>query len=379
MKKKILIFTGGGLAPALNATLYGVISSAQKNKLQVLGGMFGWACLGEEGKIIDLTNTNIEPIKNTGGTFLRSSRTDPYKLPKGIKGIKKRIKDLDIDYIIAIGGNDTLGAASRLAKDGVAIIGVPKTVDNDIPQTYFSPGFASAAHYISNFCNEIREDAAFALSRIYIVEIMGADSGWLTAASSYGNADVIIPPEKQVDLKNLLKIIKKRYNTNGKFATVAVAQHANFGKSLSAIEDDQKDEYGTKRPEFIGLALRDKIKKELNINTKLVAPGNYAQTGPPIDLDRKLGQKLGKHAVRLLQQGKTGYMVNITNSDGKLTISDTELNSIDWKKLKILDNTYFDFDKYQVKKKFLNYMKPILGKYKNLDSNYWKLIKKINK
>ena len=170
-KKTILVFNGGGLAPALNPTLYGVITKAKKQGFKILGGMYGWASLLDNGRIVDLTKLNIEPIKNIGGTFLRSSRTNPFNVKDGVTQLKDKIKEHKIDYLVAIGGNDTMGAAERLFREeNLPIIGIPKTIDNDLPETYFTPGFPSAAFYFSSYVKEIREDAAYALSRIYIIE-----------------------------------------------------------------------------------------------------------------------------------------------------------------------------------------------------------------
>src|SRR3989338_5779867 len=178
-KKTVLIFTGGGLAPALNPTLYGAITRARKEGFRILGGLYGWACLGANGKTIDLTKIDLEIIKKNGGTFLRSSPTHPFNSKNGLAELKKRIKKLKIDYIIAIGGDDTLGAAYKLHQQSIIPIdGAPKIIDNDLPETYWSPGFPSAAYYFSQFVKEIREDAAYALSRFFIVEALTAKAGW---------------------------------------------------------------------------------------------------------------------------------------------------------------------------------------------------------
>ena len=135
-KKTILVLTSGGLSPALNATLYGVIKQVRKYRWRILGGINGWISLVQQGKIIDLTNLNVEAIKNRGGDFLRSSRTNPFKIPGGINLLKEKIKKYRISGILAIGGDDTLKGASQLfTKEHLPIVGLPKTLDNDLPLT----------------------------------------------------------------------------------------------------------------------------------------------------------------------------------------------------------------------------------------------------
>ena len=377
--KTILVFTGGGLAPALNSTLYGVIHTAQKNNIKVLGGMFGWASLLNNGKILNLSNIDISAIKDIGGTFLRSSRSHPLAQKDGLKQLKQQIKKYRIDHIIAIGGNDTMKAAYELSQKGIPIIGIPKTIDNDLSETYWSPGFPSAAHYLANFAVEIKKDAAYALSRIYIIESLGQDTGWLTAAASYGHADVIIPPEKEVDLNKVLKAIKAKYKDNGNYATVIVAQEAKFKQKLNRLDNDQFDHYKTKRSSYICLALREKIKEYIKgVTVKALYPGNYLQSGYPIDIDKKTAIELGKRAIKLVKKEESGKMTCLIRKGNKIKISDTDLSAAI--KLKPMPDDYFDWDKFRVTKKYLNYMQPILGKYKRISHDpYYKLIRKVNK
>ena len=144
--KTIFLLTSGGLAPALNATLYGVIKAARKQGWKILGGLNGWSSLVQNGRIIDLTNLKIECLKNRGGTFLKSSRTNPFKVQNGINLLHQKIKQHKINALVAIGGDDTLGAAQKLAQEeGLPIVGLPKTIDNDLTGTYWTPGYPSAA------------------------------------------------------------------------------------------------------------------------------------------------------------------------------------------------------------------------------------------
>ncbi|MFH0952171.1 MAG: 6-phosphofructokinase [Patescibacteria group bacterium] len=381
--KTILVFTGGGLAPALNPTLYGVISAAKKNNYRILGGLFGWQCLSEEGNILDLTDYNIESLKSVGGTFLRSSRTNPFHEEGKIDSLKKKLKEHSIDVVVAIGGDDTLGAAKNLfVNEGIATIGIPKTIDNDLMGTYFTPGFPSAAYYLYSFAEQIKIDAAYALSRIYIVESLGQKVGWLTAASVYGQPDVILPPEKKYDLDKVLTAIKDRYRENGNFATVVVSEEANFSNGLEGQADDQKESFGHQRKNFIALELRKVIKQRLNIDCKAVFPGNWLQAGPPIEIDRDFGIKLGHHAIELIKSGSFGSMPCIKRKEDskELYVGSVLLTEVTYEnQRKCLTGELFDFDEFKPRQSYLDYLEPILGKYNQPDSDYWRLISSINK
>ncbi|MFH1598223.1 MAG: 6-phosphofructokinase [Patescibacteria group bacterium] len=380
-KETILVFTGGGLAPALNPTLYGVIKEARKFGYRILGGMYGWASLSKNGRIIDLTKLNVESIKKRGGTFLRSSRTNLYKVEGGLEQLKGKLKEQKIDHLIAIGGDDTLGAARKLYKnEKINIVGIPKTIDNDLSGTYWSPGFPSAAHYTAQYTKEVREDAAYSLSRIFIIEVLGRKSGWITASAYYGGSDVIIvPPERKVDIKNFLDKLVKRYAKNGNFAVVVISEEADFGKSVRGVWQDQKDSFGIRRKSLTGVALRDIISSQTGIDTKVLIPGNYIQAGEPIKIDRDVAVKLGQRAVNLVNQKKFGRMSCVVKKGKAIEVDDIDLAKVVGKNnLKVLDDSYFDFKNFRPKQKLLDYFEPILGKYQTPDPEYYKLIAKIN-
>jgi len=380
MKKNILVFTGGGLAPALNPTLFGVINKAKKNGFKILGGLFGWACLLDGGKVIDLENIGISSIKKVGGTFLRSSRTNPFNIEGGVEQIKKNIKKYNIDYIIAIGGDDTLGAANKLFnQEKIPIIGIPKTIDNDLPETYWTPGFPSAAYYFSNYVEQIREDAAYALSRIYIVESMGRSSGWLASSGIYGGADIIIPPEKEIKVENLLRLTELRYKENGNFALIVVAEEAKFDQKVQGFDQDQSDSFKVKRSYFISLPLQKLIKEKLGINTKAVVPGNYLESGKPTKVDRKYAIKMGQAAVELIRKKKLGQMIKLQKENNKIKISSIELKNVFANnEERLLEENMFDWENLKPTQKYLDYMQPILGTYQpQKEQLYNKLLDKI--
>lgn len=381
--KKILFFTGGGLASALNASLWGAIASAKALGMKIYGGLYGWASLLPEGKIIDITNFDLDPIQKRGGTFLRSSRTNPFKSEEGPELVKQKIKKIGIDFIVAIGGDDTLGAARKIFEtQKVKIVGIPKTVDNDLSGTYFTPGFPTGAFAISEYTARIRRDAAYCVRRIFIIESMGGKAGWVTAASSYGGADVILPPEKEIKLDKVIELTQKRYKENNNFAVIVISQNAKFDKPLKKVEIGT-DQYGIRRFLLISYGLKQELDKALGIETMVVVPGHHISAGNPIEVDREFATLLGEKAIDLIKQEKFGYMSCIKRPDpllNSLVVDAVSLSKVVGKgNYRSLDESYFDFENLKVKPKFFDYMEPILGKYSLADKDYFQLINNINK
>lgn len=375
--KTVLVFTGGGLAPALNPTLYGIITAAQKNKMRILGGLYGWACLAENGYVVDLTRFDAQPLRTVGGTILRSSRTNPLADGSAIVVLKNQLRKRKVDYVVAIGGDDTLGTANQLFhREGIQIVGVPKTIDNDLQATYWTPGYPSAAFYAARFAYEIKVDAAYALSRIFIVEVIGFKSGWIAAATAHGLADVIVPPEKKVKLDKLLTVLLERYNKNGSYATLVVSEQAQFDEDIKGIEQKQKDTYNVKRTSFVSLGLAKKITEKLGIECKALIPGNYIQTGPPRIIDAQYAVQLGEKAIELIKEGKLGHMAALERPSMRslnVAVTAVPLERAVGRQ-RTLDDSYFDFDNFVPTKKFTQYTEPFLTQKGIADSRYLKLI-----
>ncbi len=377
--KTLFVFTGGGLAPALNATIYGVVTEARKNGWRVLGGLHGWASLMPGGRHVDLTNLNIESLKMNGGTILRSSRTNPYATPDGPASVRARIKELGVDAIVAIGGDDTLGAAAKLSREGISIVGIPKTVDNDLPHTYYTPGFPSAAYYLATFTEEIKRDAAYALSRIYIIEAMGMKAGWLTCSGALGGADLVLPPEWKISWGHTLELLVERYKKNGNFAVVIVSQEAHFDEPLEAPTilpgGHFADQYGHARKSFICLTLRDRLQKELGIESKALYPGNYVETGAPIPFDRDMAILLGRKAAELLEAGTHGMMVRLVRPDPsalEIITDAAQFEKILDQPHRPLDQNMFDHETLLPTKPFFDYMAPLTRDFPSFQNSAYK-------
>ncbi len=377
-QKTILVLTSGGLASTLNATLFGVIKSARKLNYKILGGVYGWASLVQHAPIIDLTKLNIHAVKNRGGNFLRSSRTNPLKVQNGIINLKEKIAKYKIDAIIAIGGNDTLGAATKLyQQEKIPIIGLPKTIDNDLPITYFSPGFPTAAYYAAKLAAETKEDSAYSMSRVYILEMYGANAGWLTCSTALGGADIIIPPEWQFNLTDLIKLVKQKYEANGNYCVIALSKDARI-KGLKGFLDTQFDGFGNIRQEFLSIKLKEKIESQLGLTTKIIIPMNYFQSGNPISLDWQMGEQLGRAGVELIKNKQFGSAAVVDFKNKKFTVKIVPLKLFKDATQK-MDSSYFNKTAMQPTRKYFNYLKTLLGNSRFIDKKYLKLQKIIAK
>ncbi|MDO8581398.1 MAG: 6-phosphofructokinase [bacterium] len=370
---KIIVFTGGGIAPALNATLYGIITEAQKRHWQVFGGLFGWASLLPHGKIIDLSHTDIRSIQKQGGSFLRSSRTNPLRNAATTSSILRTIERYRFDGIIPIGGDDTLGAAHRLAaQHHLPIIGVPKTVDNDLACTYFTPGFPTAAATLARYTDALKQ-AAYGAKRIFVIEVMGGKAGWLSTASALGGADCIIPPERPVSLARIIALTKKRYKENGSHAVVVVAHQARIG-NLQSTYAVQHDAYGIKRAHLISIPLRDAIEKSLGIETLIALPANIVSAADPIPRDQTSAEAIGRYAVGLIAKKCYGYMVAVGKTFHPIAVPLAA--AVAKEAYHALTPQDFDFKNLRPRPSLLRYLEAITGISRSTEKPYTRFLKK---
>lgn len=370
---KILVFTGGGLAPALNPTLYGVVAEAKACGMQVLGGMYGWQCLLEGGKIIDLTDLNASPLARKGGALLRSSRTNPFKRENAKEQIQNAISKHNIEAIIAIGGNDTLGAAGRaFAEWNLPIIGIPKTIDNDLSNTYWTPGYPTAAQQTAQYTYKIKTHAAYALSRVFLIEVLGGHAGWLTAASCLGGADLVLIPEGKPNLDHILERLGEQYRANGRFAVVVMPNQLDI-EGIEAFQDPQTDEYGVKRQELVAVGLAKIIRERMDFDVKILLPGATLQSADPIKSDYETADQLGKRATQLAREKIFGQAVILEGPELKVTTAPIEKLT---EKYRSFPNEFFDNQKIIPTQKFVDYLSPANISFDS-DHSYEDLVQKI--
>jgi len=304
---KIAVMTGGGDCSGLNAAIQAVVTRAVEYGYEVLGILNGYAGL-INGDIKPLSLDDVVGIFQVGGTILGTSRTNPFKTEGGPKKAVETIKKFGIDALIAIGGDDTLGAASKLAKMGVPAVGVPKTVDNDLSATDYSIGFESAVSTAAEAISSLRTTAK-SHHRVIVVEVMGRHAGWMTLmAGLAGGAHVILLPEQSFNIEEVCDVIKKREAKGKKYSIVAVAEGAK-PKNLEDLVtvSEEKDAFGHVRLGGIARVLEKEIEKRTGKETRSVVLGHLQRGGSPDAFDRILGIRLGLFAVDLVKQRKFGH------------------------------------------------------------------------
>jgi len=306
---KIGILTGGGDCAGLNAVIEAVVKRANSYGYEVLGFLRGYAGLiNNEWKPLSIKD--VEGISLTGGTILGTSRVNPFKRENGPRKVMETIKSCGVNAMIIIGGDDTLGAAYKLYQTGLPVVGVPKTIDNDISETDYSVGFMTAIETISE-CIEKLHTTAKSHERVIVVEVMGRYAGWLTLFGGLaGGAHIILVPEKPFKIEEVCKIILEREREGKKYTIVAVAE----GAKPENVEDfitvsKERDEFGHVRLGGIAKLLEREIAERTGKETRSVVLGHVQRGGAPCAFDKILGMKLGFRAVDLVKEGKFGYMV----------------------------------------------------------------------
>jgi 6-phosphofructokinase 1 len=308
---RIAVLCGGGDAPGLNAAIQGIVTRASKYGYEVYGVLRGYEGL-INGDFKPLKPEDVEDIFRIGGTILKTSRTNPYKRPEDLKKILENMKKSKIDVLIAMGGEDTLGAASKLFKDGVPVVGVPKTIDNDLSGTDYTIGFQTAVSVATESLERLHTTGK-SHERVMVCEIMGRHAGWITMyAGLAAGAHVILPPEKPFDINSVCDIIKRRDERGKKYTVIAVSEGARPKdvKDLTTVSPEV-DEYGHVILGGIGKVLAEEIKKRTGKTTRSVVLGHLQRGGSPIAFDRILGLRLGIHAVELVKERKFGYATSL--------------------------------------------------------------------
>ncbi|MCQ9208262.1 MAG: 6-phosphofructokinase [Omnitrophica bacterium] len=310
MGKRIAVLTGGGDCPGINPVIRAVVRKALKEGYQVIGLKNGWKGLIEK-EIIWLDLNSVSGILPKGGTILGTSRTNPYKSEENLKKAKANFKSLKIDALIAIGGEDTLGTAHKLYKEGFNIVGVPKTIDNDLSATDRTFGFDTAVNIATEAIDRIHTTAE-SHHRVMVVEVMGRHSGWIgLEAGIAGGADAILLPEFPVGIKEVCDLIKKRHNRGKTFSIVVVAEGAKFKQDQEVLQEEELDAFGHVRLGGIGQLLGKEIEKRTGFETRVTVLGHIQRGGTPTAYDRVLGTRYGVKAVELVIEGKFGQMTSL--------------------------------------------------------------------
>ena len=306
--KKIGILTGGGDCPGLNAVIRAVVRKSIALGHSVTGIRRGWAGLIEED-YEPLNRDSVNGILPRGGTILYTSRTNPAKIENGYQRVIDNMKDLGIEALIAIGGDDTLGVALKLFEMGIKTVGVPKTIDNDLSATDYTFGFDTAVNIATEAIDRLHTTAE-SHNRAIVVEVMGRNTGWIAiAAGIAGGADYIIIPEVPFDVDDVCNVIKKRHDMGRDFSILVVAEGAVPIEVKDQIAQNQEtDAFGHIQLGGIGNFLAKEIEKKTEFETRAVVLGHIQRGGAPSAFDRILATRLGIKAAELVDTGKFGRM-----------------------------------------------------------------------
>ena len=307
---RIGLLTGGGDCPGLNAVIRAVVRKGiDAYGDQLVGFRDGWRGV-LEGSFMDLTIESTRGILPRGGTILGSSRTNPYKREDGVDRVRQTLRDFNLNGIIAIGGEDTLGVANRLNGDGINVIGVPKTIDNDLGGTDVTFGFDTALHIATEAIDRLHTTAE-SHHRILVVEVMGRHAGWIALHSGIaGGADVILIPEIPFDIEDVCRLIRRRHDRERPFSIVVAAEGAMPREgSAMTLETGELDEFGHPRLGGIGQRLEQEIEQRTGFETRATVLGHVQRGGTPTAFDRVLATRLGLAAIDAVHAGKWGTMM----------------------------------------------------------------------
>ncbi len=309
---KIGMLTGGGDCPGLNAVIRAVVRKGCFHyEDEFIGFLEGWRGVLED-KTAPLNLSSIAGILPRGGTILRTSRTNPAKHADGLDRCVQNLKKHGVDALVVIGGDDTMSVATKLHQKGVKVVGVPKTIDNDLSGTDVCFGFDTAVTIATDAIDRVHTTAE-AHNRVMVVEVMGRDAGWIAMYSGIaGGADVILIPERPFDIDEVAERLRRRHSTGRYFSIVVAAEGAKFSNennSAPIVQDLGKDEFGHVRLGGIGQVLAREIEHRTGFETRFVVLGHIQRGGSPTAYDRVLATRYGLGAIDMVHHGEFGKMV----------------------------------------------------------------------
>ena len=323
--KKIGILTGGGDCPGLNAVIRAVVKRAiDTYELEVLGIREGWAGL-INGSVEPLTYFSISGILPRGGTILGTSRTNPFKSEEARQRMLNSIKKYGIDGLVVVGGEDTLGVAHKLDGMGIPVVGVPKTIDNDLPCTDYTFGFDTAVSIVAEAIDRLHTTAE-SHHRVMVIEVMGRHTGWIaTIAGIAGGADCILIPERPFKIEQVAEMIKRRRARGKTFSIIVVAEGVEFGEANGLVVQDEKtDEFGHALLGGVGNVIGKRIEEITGMETRVTNLGYIQRGGTPTAFDRVLATRFGIKAVDMLANGEHGKMACLRGN----TIESVDLQKV---------------------------------------------------
>jgi ATP-dependent phosphofructokinase / diphosphate-dependent phosphofructokinase len=314
---RVGLLTGGGDCPGLNAVIRAVVRRGLADEgNSFVGFTHGWAgVLANEA--VELTLQSTSGILPRGGTILGTSRTNPYSDGSdGTAAVRATLKAREIDALIPIGGEDTLGVALRLHEDGVPMVGVPKTIDNDLGGTDVTFGFQTAVQIVTEAIDRLHTTAE-SHNRVMVLEVMGRHAGWIaTHAGIAGGADAILVPERPFDVEQVAEHIRKRHARGANFSIVVVAEGATPREgTLQVREGTQTDAFGHARLGGIGTLLEGELERITGFESRVTILGHVQRGGIPVAYDRVLATRFGVAAMDAALGGRFGQMVGLRGTE----------------------------------------------------------------
>jgi ATP-dependent phosphofructokinase / diphosphate-dependent phosphofructokinase len=308
------VLTGGGDCPGLNAVLRAIVRAGARRDVSFVGFRDGWrGVLDDDPAELDLRTTR--GILHRGGTILGSSGTDPMRRDDGPAAVEEAVGRHGLDGLIAIGGEGTLGAAAALSARGVPIIGVPKTIDNDLPGTDVTLGFHTAVQVATDAIDRLHTTAE-SHDRVMVIEVMGRNAGWIALyAAMTGGADMLLIPEQPFDIDEACSHLRHRHMNVSSFSIVVVAEGAEPVEGSMEAPEYQLDENGFPRLGGISNLVAPEIEKRTGYGTRVTILGHVQRGGSPVAFDRLLGTRFGIAAVDLASAGGWGRMISRNGQD----------------------------------------------------------------
>ncbi len=312
------VLTGGGDCPGLNAAIRAIVRGAVASGHELVGIRHGWKGLAERDTI-PLDRRAVGGILPRGGTILGTSSYDCFREDTGVALVTDGTAALGLDGVVAIGGEGTLGVADRLHSEaGFAVVGVPKTIDNDIGGTDVTIGFDTAVHVCTEAIDRLHSTAE-SHNRVMVVEVMGRNTGWIAAASGIaGGADVILVPEVPMAIEDVADHVMRRHEDGKDFSIVVVAEGYQLTRRSGEREApvvQEFDEYGYARLGGVARVVADEIKRLIGFDTRVTVLGHVQRGGTPTARDRFLATRLGLRAAELADGGKWGRMAAVRGNE----------------------------------------------------------------
>jgi ATP-dependent phosphofructokinase / diphosphate-dependent phosphofructokinase len=308
------VLTGGGDCPGLNAAIRAVVRRGLRDGHELLGFRYGWAGV-MEGDLMPLTLQSTAGILLRGGTILGTSRTNPFSAQNedhGLQAIRETLEHHRVDALIAIGGEDTLGVALKLHQAAVPVVGIPKTIDNDLDGTDATIGFNTAVQIAADAIDRIHTTAE-SHNRVMVVEVMGRHAGWIaTHAGIASGGDAILIPERPFDIEEVCSHLRRRHQRGRSFSIVVVAEGAKPRQgTIETRPDAPQDAFGHERLGGIGVVLEHEIEHRTGYETRVTILGHVQRGGVPTAFDRVLATRFGVAAIDAAAAGRLGTMVSL--------------------------------------------------------------------